>query len=174
MAKVYLGLGSNKGDRLAYLKSALVRVAQLPRTRVDTVSSVYETEPVGKKDQGEFLNAVAEVETTLPPRELLEELKRIERDLGRKERLRWGPREIDVDILYYDDTVLLDDALRIPHTEVANRRFVLIPLGEIAHAFVDPVRKLSIAELLKFCPDTSSVRKTKEALSVKEQVPGSH
>jgi 2-amino-4-hydroxy-6-hydroxymethyldihydropteridine diphosphokinase len=165
MAKVYLGLGSNKGDRLSLLKSALRGVAKLNRTFISSVSSVYETEPVGKKDQSEFLNAVAEVETILSPQDLLRELKRIEQELGRADRIRWGPREIDIDILYYDGLVLNEDALKIPHGEIMNRRFVLIPLNEIAQEFFDPVRKLSIADLLRFCSDTSTVRRTKFSLA---------
>lgn len=169
MAKVYLGFGSNKGDRLTLLKSAISGIAKIQKTRVDAVSSVYETEPVGKKDQGEFLNAVAEIDTALSPKELLRELKRIEQELGRRDRIRWGPREIDIDILYYDDLVMNEESLQIPHGELSNRRFVLIPLSEIAREFVDPVRKLSIVELLKFCPDTSSVRKTKAVLPANEK-----
>jgi 2-amino-4-hydroxy-6-hydroxymethyldihydropteridine diphosphokinase len=169
MAKIYLGLGSNRGDRLAFLKSALAAIAKLDRTFVDAVSSVYETEPVGKKDQGEFFNAVAEIESTLSPQDLLREVKKIEQDLGRKDRIRWGPREIDIDILYYDDLVLNDESLQIPHGEVLNRRFALIPLNEIAPGFVDPVRKLSIGDLLKFCPDTCTVRRTKFDLSADEE-----
>ncbi|HEY6951414.1 MAG TPA: 2-amino-4-hydroxy-6-hydroxymethyldihydropteridine diphosphokinase [Bacteroidota bacterium] len=161
MAKVYLGLGSNKGDRLHFLSTALTETATLQQTRVRAVSSVYETEPVGNKDQGEFLNAVAEIDTLLSPQALLQELKRIEKGLGRKERVRWGPREIDIDILYYDEVVIADGTIKIPHGELANRRFVLIPLNEIAQGFVDPVRRLDIADLLKFCPDTSTVRRTK-------------
>ncbi len=165
MAKVYLGFGSNKGDRLAFLKSALSAIAKLKRTTITTVSSVYETEPVGEKDQREFLNAVAEIDTVLSPQDLLHELKSIERELGRKERIRWGAREIDVDILYYDGLVLNDESLQVPHGELPNRRFVLIPLNEIADGLIDPVRKLSIVDLLRFCPDTSSVRRTKLRLS---------
>ncbi len=164
MAKVYLGLGSNRGDRLGSLRSALTEVLKLNRTSVLTVSSVYETEPVGKKDQAEFLNAVAEIETALSPYDLLRELKRIEKELGRKERVKWGPREIDIDILYYDDIILRDDSIQIPHGEIPNRRFVLIPLNEIAQGFIDPARKLNIVDLLKFCPDTSTVRRTKLVL----------
>jgi len=164
MAKVYLGLGSNKGDRLAFLKSALSEIANLDQTSIAEVSSVFETEPVGKKDQHEFLNAVVEIDTRLSPRDLLRELKHIEQALGRKDRIRWGPREIDVDILYYDDLIVDDESLHIPHGEVPHRRFVLIPLNEIASEFIDPVRKLSVVDLLKFCSDTSTVRKTKFGL----------
>ncbi len=169
MARVYLGLGSNKGERLAFLQSALDQSAKLYGTSVITVSSVYETEPVGKKDQAEFLNAVAEIETALAPHDLLRKLKRIEKDLGRKDWIRWGPREIDIDILYYDDVVLKDLTIQIPHREIANRRFVLIPLNEIAQGLLDPARKLSVADLLKFCSDTSTVRRTKLVLSRSEQ-----
>ncbi len=161
MARVYLGLGSNKGDRLQYMQSALVEAAKLNGTTIRTVSSVYETEPVGNKDQAEFLNAVAEFETLLSPHDLLRALKRIEQQLGRTGRVRWAPREIDVDILYYDDVVVRDESIQIPHREIANRRFVLIPLNEIAPGLIDPSRKLGVADLLKFCPDTSTVRRTK-------------
>jgi len=116
---------------------------------------------VGNKDQAEFLNAVAEIETPLSPHDLLRALKRIEEQLGREGRVRWAPREIDVDILYYDDVVLRDESIQIPHREIANRRFVLIPLNEIAQGLIDPSRKLGVADLLKFCPDTSTVRRTK-------------
>ena len=161
MAKVYLGLGSNRGNREEFLRSALRAISRLHRTTVVTVSSVYETEPVGKKDQAEFLNLVAEIDTPLTPGDLLRELKKIEKDLGRTEKIRWGPREIDIDILYYDDVVLKDETIQIPHGEIPNRRFVLILLNEIAHGFIDPVRKLDVIDLLKFCPDTSTVRRTK-------------
>ncbi len=171
MAKVYLGLGSNRGDRLEYLRSALRETSRLSHTSVTRVSSVYETEPVGKNDQAEFLNVVAEVDTPLSPHDLLRELKRIEKELGRKERVRWGPREIDIDILYYDDVVLRDDSVQIPHGEIPNRRFVLIPLNEIAQGFIDPVRKLDVIDLLKFCPDTSTVRRTKLDASPPGAVP---
>ena len=171
MAKVYLGLGSNKGDRLGYLCSAMIAASKLNQTSVQTISSVYETEPVGKKDQSEFLNLVVEIETTALPHDLLRELKRIEKDLGRKERVKWGPREIDIDILYYGDIALRDDTIQIPHGEVANRRFVLIPLNEIAQDFVDPVRELSVSDLLKFCPDTCTVRRTKLVLNLNPKVP---
>jgi len=169
MAKVYLGLGSNCGDRLIFLKSALTGIAKLKGTFVRAVSSVYETEPVGKKDQREFLNAVAEIETALSPHDLLGEIKRLEQDLGRKDRIRWGPREIDIDILYYDGMILNEGSLKIPHGEVANRRFVLIPLNEVARGFIDPVRRLGVADLLRFCADTSAVRRTKFGLSASKR-----
>jgi 2-amino-4-hydroxy-6-hydroxymethyldihydropteridine diphosphokinase len=165
MARVYLGLASNKGDRLGYLRSALAETAKLRQTDIHRVSSVYETEPVGKKDQDEFLNVVAEIDTTFSPHDLLRELKRIEQQLGRKERVRWGPREIDLDTLYYGDLILNDEGIQIPHGGVPTRRFVLIPLNEIAQGFVDPVRRLDIAELLRFCPDTSTVRRSKLTLA---------
>ncbi len=160
MATVYLGLGSNKGDRLRFLEAALSGIGDLEQTEVVKTSSVYETEPVGKKDQADFLNAVVQIETSLAPEKLLRELKDLERTLGRTHIERWGPREIDIDILYYDNAILETASLRIPHTEIANRRFVLIPLSELAPDHMDPVRKLTTLDLLRFCPDTSTVRKT--------------
>ncbi len=169
MATVYLGLGSNKGDRLQYLKSAVRGIAEFGRTSVVKTSSVYETEPVGKKDQSEFLNSVIRIETTLAPDELLKELKSLERKLGRSETVRWGPREIDIDILYYDNVVSDVTSLRIPHAEIANRRFVLIPLCEVAPDLMDPVRRLTAVDLLRFCPDNSAVRRINLELDARDK-----
>ena len=157
MAKVYLGLGSNKGDRLGFLRAALTETSKLGRTSIRTISSVYETEPVGRKDQAEFLNTVAEIETTMPPHNLLLELKRIEKELGRMDRVKWGPREIDIDILYYDDHVQESDTLTIPHPYLHQRRFTLVPLVEIAPEFVHPMLLKTNAELLAECEDESEV-----------------
>jgi 2-amino-4-hydroxy-6-hydroxymethyldihydropteridine diphosphokinase len=128
----YVGLGSNLGEREEYLRAALTRMEQeLGPLRC---SSFRETDPVGVKDQPKFVNAVAEVRTELPPRELLELLVAIERELGRdrsKER-RWGPRLIDLDLLLYGDEVIDEPGLTIPHPRLAERRFVLEPLHELA------------------------------------------
>ena len=166
MARVFLGIGSNKGDRLAYLQSAVYEIARLHRTSVRRISSVYETEPVGLKEQPEFLNAAIEIETSLGPNDLLHSVKELETKLGRMDQVRWGPREIDIDLLYFDDRVINEEKLQVPHSEAVNRRFVLIPLAEIAEDYVDPSRKLGVADLIKFCKDTSSVRKTKFNLSL--------
>jgi 2-amino-4-hydroxy-6-hydroxymethyldihydropteridine diphosphokinase len=125
---------------------------------------VYETEPVGKKDQPEFLNAVVELSTELGAFELFTACKRIERQIGRSRSERWGPREIDLDVLYVGEGRISQDELVLPHPEISRRRFVLVPLAELAPSFVDPVHKASVSELLAICPDSSTVGKTAHSI----------
>lgn len=132
MARAYLGLGSNQGDRVALLKAALERLEASGHVRVIKRSSLYETAPVGMTEQPRFVNLVAEVETNLDPQELLELALAAERSLGRVRAERWGPRTADVDILLYDDVRVETPTLTIPHPEMTRRRFVLEPLLEIA------------------------------------------
>jgi 2-amino-4-hydroxy-6-hydroxymethyldihydropteridine diphosphokinase len=122
-------------------------------------SSVYETEPVGNKEQPQFLNMVAELESTLLPQDLLRRLKEIENTLGRTHTEHWGPREIDLDVLYYGGEVFNNEDLQLPHPEITNRKFVLVPMKEIAEEFLDPMQRLSMKELLRRCSDTSAVHK---------------
>jgi 2-amino-4-hydroxy-6-hydroxymethyldihydropteridine diphosphokinase len=159
MNRVFVGFGSNLGDRRAFLLRALQELGKVRETTVVGASSVYQTEPVGEKVQPEFLNMVAELRTSLRPVDLLRSMKTIEKNLGRSSTKRWGPREIDLDLLYFGDLVLNDEGLQIPHPENTNRRFVLIPMKEIAEDFIDPLRMLSMVEMLKRCTDTSAVRK---------------
>ena len=159
MVHVFIGLGSNLGDRAYYLHQALVEIANSRKISIKKYSSVYETEPVGKKEQPQFLNMVAELESTLLPQDLLRRLKEIENTLGRTHGEHWGPREIDLDILYYGSEVFNGEKLQLPHPEIANRRFVLVPMKEIAGEFLDPKQRLSIKELLRRCSDTRTVRK---------------
>lgn len=165
MAQVFLGLGSNVGDRLDYLKRALDAVRKIELSKCTGVSSIYETEPVGHREQSGFLNLVLELETQLEPTRLLSVLKRIEGALGRSSRERWGPREIDIDILLYGQIVFKTSLLIIPHPELERRRFVLIPLSEIAPTVVHPTYNRTIAELLQRCTDSSDVEKTNHRLS---------
>ncbi len=149
MAMVYLGLGSNLGDRRRNLETALEALRAHPQITVSAVSSFLETDPVGgPPGQGKFLNAAAGIETDLAPGALLEELKRIERALGRRPGPRWGPREMDLDILLYGEEILETAALVIPHPRLRERRFVLEPLAEIAPDARDPVTGLSVRNLL--------------------------
>jgi 2-amino-4-hydroxy-6-hydroxymethyldihydropteridine diphosphokinase len=131
MPDVYLGLGSNVGDRLAHLRRAVGKLAMTAGIQVTKLSSVYETEPVGVTDQGWFLNAAVELHTTLPAEALLEHTQGIERDLGRVVTQRWGPRIIDLDILLYGNARVKTATLEIPHPEIGNRAFVMIPLLEL-------------------------------------------
>jgi 2-amino-4-hydroxy-6-hydroxymethyldihydropteridine diphosphokinase len=131
MARVYLGLGSNIGDRMRFLRHAVACLKQVAGTRVTQVSSVYETEPMGVTEQGWFLNAVVEIDTMLSAEALLERAQAIERALGRVRTHRWGPRTIDLDILLYEDLQVKTDSLAIPHPELHRRAFVMIPLLEL-------------------------------------------
>jgi len=130
VTRVWLALGSNLGDRAGYLRSA---VGALPDAGIILVraSRVAETEPVGVRDQPHFLNQVLEVETSLEPRALLEVVKRIEQQLGRTAHVRWGPREIDIDILRYNGRTVDEPGLHIPHAELQNRPFLLDLLKEL-------------------------------------------
>ncbi len=130
--QAYLSLGSNLGDRRAMLEAALARLEASGRVRVETRSSLYETEPVTNLDQPWFLNLVAEITTDLGPEALLDLTQSIERDLGRVRAIRWGPRSVDIDILLYGTEVVATPRLKIPHPEMTHRRFVLVPLLEIA------------------------------------------
>ncbi|CUU10014.1 2-amino-4-hydroxy-6-hydroxymethyldihydropteridinediphosphokinase [Candidatus Kryptobacter tengchongensis] len=157
MSVAYLGIGSNLGDRIKYITRALVALSKLPKTRITRVSSLYETEPYGRKDQPWFINIVVEIFTELSPFELFKKCKAIETKLGRQTRERWAEREIDIDILLYDDLVISAEELQIPHPDMHNRRFVLIPLGEIAPGAFHPIFKKSISELLIECKDTTRI-----------------
>ncbi len=130
MTRAWLALGSNLGDRAAYLQATRESLAG-EGIDVIAASPVAETEPVGVLEQPRFLNQVLEVETRLEPRALLEAIKRLETELGRKARQRWGPREIDIDILRYDDRTVDEPGLRIPHPELPNRPFLNTLLQKI-------------------------------------------
>ncbi len=162
MREVYLGIGSNTGDKLHYLVSAVKQMKGSRSILLKNVSSIYETEPVGIKGQPNFLNAAVRIETSFSPRDLLRYLKSLEGQLGRRQRTRWGPREIDIDILLYGDFVLNEPPLTIPHAEMNNRRFVLQPLAEIAAKAIHPVLHATVGELLTGCRDTSLVERSEE------------
>ena len=128
---VYIGLGSNLGDRAEAIRRALRLLDQEPGVRVVRTSGLYQSAPVGYLDQPTFLNAVAELWTTLPPDTLLRRMKEIEREMGRQPAPHWGPRLIDLDILMYDDLHLSTDVLTVPHPRMQERAFVLAPLAEL-------------------------------------------
>jgi 2-amino-4-hydroxy-6-hydroxymethyldihydropteridine diphosphokinase len=131
--RAYIGLGSNLGEREATLREALTRLSELDGVAVVAVSSFRETDPVGNADQPRFVNAAAELETSLGPRELLERLLEVERSLGRDRTReeRWGPRTVDLDLLLYGDETVGEPGLEVPHPRLAERAFVLEPLVEL-------------------------------------------
>ena len=156
--RVYLCLGSNLGDRRAYLARALEKM-QAAGIRVHRISPLYHTQPVDYAAQPWFLNCVAEVETESMPRQLLHQLHRIERQLGRRRSVPRGPRTIDIDILLYRNHVMRTSELTIPHPRLAERRFVLEPLRDLAAGLRHPVSHSTVAELLAAVADRSQVRR---------------
>jgi 2-amino-4-hydroxy-6-hydroxymethyldihydropteridine diphosphokinase len=161
MKNVFLGLGSNLGERNEILQEAKTRIAEVIGTVV-SVSSIYETEPWGFESENDFLNMVLFVKTELSPSGLLGRILMIESQLGRTRcDTGYTSRNIDIDILLYDNEIVRDEALVIPHPKMHERRFVLVPLAEIAPEIIHPVFNKSIASLLKSCKDKSLVRKYK-------------
>lgn len=154
----FLSLGSNLGDRMSYFKQAISWLAE-DDIIIRSMSSVYETEPVDMRGASYFYNMVLRAETVLSPEGLLGTCLRIERSMGRKRRKRNESRILDIDILFYNKTIIKREELQIPHPRAHLRRFVLVPLREIAPDFVHPTLLKSVDDLLKKCPDRSSVRK---------------
>ena len=130
--RVYLSLGSNLGDREGYLRAAVARLAALPETRLTAESAIIETPPWGKTDQPAFLNMAVALDTALTPEALHAATRRIEAEMGRERRERWGPRTLDIDLLMYDGETRDTPTLQLPHPALTARRFVLEPLAQIA------------------------------------------
>ena len=145
----YIALGSNMGDRKAYLDGAVEALRNDSSMRVEAVSYYLVTEPYGGVEQEDFLNAVLRVQTLMPPHELLDALHAIEQAANRERIIHWGPRTLDLDILFYDDLVYSDGVLNVPHPEIPKRTFVLQPMVQIAPFFVHPVYQRTMTELLE-------------------------
>jgi len=159
MKRVYVGIGSNLGDREVNIRQAVDQLAELPQTRLVRLSSLYDSDPVGGPEQPPFLNAVAMLETDLSPRQLLWNLNLIESRLGRVRAERWGPRTIDLDILFYGNLVVDEPDLTLPHPEIENRAFVLIPLNELDPFLPHPRTGRVVSEMLKRLKSHPAVRR---------------
>ncbi len=154
---VYLSLGSNIGDRMKNLRKARERLSE--GVNVIKESGVYESEPWGYREQPPFYNQVLMVETDMDPHDLLRFCLNIEREMGRVRLVRWGSRVIDIDILAFGDILVSDSVLELPHRHLAERRFELVPLSEVAGDFV--IKGVTVKELLSKCPDKGWVRRVK-------------
>mgnify|MGYP001809646832 FL=1 len=163
---VFLGIGSNIGDRLEHLQEAVGLLNRMVETTVTAVSGIYMTEPVGVTEQERFYNGVVRLETGLSPENLRSHCKAIEHNLGRPERyIRWSPRVIDLDILLYGDLAMHSSVLSIPHPELTNRMFVLIPLLDLVDP-IHPVLHCPVSSLLRTCPDRSVLVRLRERITI--------
>jgi len=156
-SRIYLCLGSNLGERAENLEQAIAALAGAG-VRVRRRSAIYETEPVDFLDQPVFLNCVLEAETSLPPSQLLKALQGIERQMGSKKLIARGPRLIDLDVIFYASLALRTPEIEIPHPRMGERRFVLVPLAELAPKLVHPVLHCTVTELLEKTRDRSGVK----------------
>lgn len=145
---VYISFGSNIGDREKAIEEALDLIDQ-NQMKITKRSDIYETEPYGYTEQPVFLNGAVEVETKLTCREVLEKLLNIEKEVGRVRKFKWGPRLIDLDIIFFNDEIYDEEDLKVPHTDMQNRDFVLKPLNELCPDIIHPVLKKTIKELLE-------------------------
>lgn len=160
-----VSLGSNLGDRLAYLDGAVRSLLEDRRNRLRRISSVYETEPYGVKDQEWFFNRVIQVETSLGVRAFFRNLQKIESSYHRVRARKWGPRTLDLDLLFFDDLILDEPDLRLPHPGVPQRRFVLEPLCEIDPGLIHPLLGRTMQDLLADLQDDSRVIRRPERSS---------
>ena len=157
-ATAYLSLGSNLDERLQFLREAILLLNENEQIEVMDVSSIYETDPVGYVDQGNFLNVVIKIETSYTAHQLLKECMLIEQKLGRKREIRWGPRTIDLDILLYNHENIQSEDLSIPHPRMHERAFVIIPLLEIEPNIMLPTMDSPLHDILEGVPDKKGVR----------------
>ena len=159
MTKTFIGIGSNLGDREFLIRKAVEALRELPRTMLLRVSSLYDTDPVGDVDQPPFLNAVAWLETELDARTLLWHLLLIEKRMGRVRSQRWGPRSIDLDLLFHGEQSIDEPDLKVPHPEAHLRAFVLRPLQELDPDFKHPLTGEPLRKMIQKLPPTPGVRK---------------
>jgi 2-amino-4-hydroxy-6-hydroxymethyldihydropteridine diphosphokinase len=163
MNLVYLLLGSNEGDKLDWLRKGITLLRE-KCGEIEKISSIYQTAAWGLEDQDDFYNLVLLLQTALKPGEFLEQTQQIEQELGRQRTLKWGPRTLDIDLLFFNDEVIDLPNLKVPHPFLQQRRFTLAPLAEIAPDFIHPVYRKTVSRLLAECQDTLEARKTPERL----------
>jgi 2-amino-4-hydroxy-6-hydroxymethyldihydropteridine diphosphokinase len=157
--QLFLSLGGNLGNTREIFEGAYPLIEK-KIGKIAVYSSIYQTEAWGPIPQADFLNQVVLVSTTLKPEACLMELLEIEREFGRERKERWGPRTLDIDILYYSDILIAEADLTVPHPRIAERKFILTPLVEIAPLFEDPVTRKSMKALLENCIDSSQVNRS--------------
>jgi 2-amino-4-hydroxy-6-hydroxymethyldihydropteridine diphosphokinase len=162
----FIGLGSNKGDRLKYLKSAIDKLKSLNKVRLVNISSIYETKPFGIIKQNDFYNAAIKIETSLTAIELFTELKKTEIELGRTFMEKWGPREIDIDLLLFDDLVFSNDFISLPHKGIIYRDFALQPLVEIDPELIHPELNKKLSVILSEISERFIIKKISEKLFI--------
>lgn len=155
---LFLSLGSNLGNREENLNQAIQLIRQNISTNL-SISNIYETEPWGNLNQAGFLNLILKIEnSSFVPHEILEKIQKIENELGRVRVEKWGERCIDIDIIYYDDLIIDDARLVIPHPFVQERKFVLVPLADVAPDWVHPILQKTTLQMLQDCPDNGWIK----------------
>ncbi|MCD8538402.1 MAG: 2-amino-4-hydroxy-6-hydroxymethyldihydropteridine diphosphokinase [Leadbetterella sp.] len=162
MFRVFLGIGSNLGDKAEHIRTALQRI----RARIGSlknISAIYETEPWGVEGQDSYYNLAAEVETPLFPLQLLEAIRQIEQECGRERKERWGSRTLDIDLLFFENYYFTLPDLTVPHPRLTERNFVLYPMAEISGSFVHPGNRLTVSELKERSPDAGWINKIRDA-----------
>lgn len=165
---VYIGLGSNKGDRMKFLQLAVNKLAENKKIMIEKISPVYESRPFGSVEQNKFLNAAVKLRTNFSPEDLLKLLKQTEDDIGRVNNVKWGPREIDIDLLFYNSLILSDEFISLPHKGVIYRDFVLKPLTDIEPELIHPVHKKKLSSILLQVTERYIVKKLPEKLLIQE------
>lgn len=158
MEQVLIGFGSNQGESLRICSEAIDTLGKDPHVEILRVSSFYRTEPVGEVEQDWFVNGVIHARTSLNPKGLLDLLHRVESAFGRIRKVRWGPRTLDLDILFFGDTEIVSHGLTIPHPRLHERCFVLVPLAEIAPGWIHPTLKVTVRDLLARLPDCDNLK----------------
>lgn len=167
---VYIGLGSNKGNRLSFLNYSIAALSKIENIRILKVSSVYETKPFGIEDQNNFFNAAAKLATFLDPQSFLKIIKQLEEKLGRTESKKWGPREIDIDILLFNDLIFSNEFISLPHKGIIYRDFVLQPLCELEPGLVHPVLNQKLTEILAEIKEKYIINRIPEIIDIPGQI----